>query len=241
MTHDVTGRILVVDDEKNLADGIKENLEAEGYDVSAVYHGGTALERIEQEQFDLIVLDVMLPGADGYLICETMREGGNNTPVLFLTAKGAADDRVRGLEAGGDDYLPKPFHLKEFLARVAAIMRRTKWYGSDIEAGSRLDFAGNEIDFRSFRGMDWNGVEQVLPHREAMIFKMLVEQEGDVVSREAILEKVWGYDVYPSTRTIDNFIVRLRKRFERAPDHPRHFHTVRGVGYRFTSDPEGES
>lgn len=230
-----------MDDEINLAEGIKENLEAEGHDVTTVYHGLTALETIRHNAFDLIVLDVMLPGADGFTICETMRASGNNAPVLFLTARGDADDRVRGLEAGGDDYLCKPFHLKEFLARVGAIMRRTRWYSLGLETGSKLDFAGNQMDFRSFRGRDWNGIEQVLPHREAMIFKVLAESPGAVVPREAILEKVWGYDVYPSTRTIDNFIVRLRKRFERTPEDPQHFHTVRGVGYRFTAEPEGES
>jgi two-component system alkaline phosphatase synthesis response regulator PhoP len=238
---DVVGRILVVDDEINLAEGIKENLVAEGHEVTTVYHGRTALDTITEGDFDLILLDVMLPGLDGYSICEAIRADGDNTPVLFLTAKGEADDRVRGLEAGGDDYLPKPFHLKELLARVGAIMRRTRWYGSDLEAGSRLEFAGNEMDFRSFRGKDWNGIEQILPHREAMIFKVLAESVGEVVSREAILEKVWGYDVYPSTRTIDNFIVRLRKKFERTPEEPQHFHTVRGVGYRFTAELEGES
>lgn len=238
---DVTGKILVVDDEINLAEGIKENLVAEGHDVTTVYHGGTALETITKNEFDLILLDVMLPGLDGYSICETIRRNGNNTPVLFLTAKGEADDRVRGLEAGGDDYLPKPFHLKELLARVGAIMRRTKWYHTGLEPGSRLEFAGNEMDFRSFHGKDWNGIEQILPHREAMIFKVLAESAGEVVSREAILEKVWGYDVYPSTRTIDNFIVRLRQKFERIPEEPQHFHTVRGIGYRFTAELEGES
>lgn len=232
-------RILVVDDEVDLAEGIRENLALEGHDVEAVYHGTTALERIRSGGFDLVILDVMLPGTDGYTICETMREEDRNTPVLFLTAKGTPDDRIRGLEVGGDDYLPKPFHLKELLLRVSAILRRSRWYDRNPE-GSTINFANNFFDFRAFKGRAWNGAEHVLPHKEAMIFKALAEREREVVSREDILETVWGYEAYPSTRTIDNFIVRLRKRFEPDPEHPRHFHTVRGVGYRFTVDAEGD-
>lgn len=232
-------RILVVDDEVNLAEGIRENLVLEGHEVEAVYHGTKALERIRTGDFDLVVLDVMLPGMDGYTICETMREEGRNTPVLFLTAKGTPDDRIRGLEAGGDDYLPKPFHLKELLLRVSAILRRARWYGDDTE-GTSIAFAGNVFDFRAFKGRAWDGAEQILPHKEAMILKVLAQRAGEVVSRDDILETVWGYEAYPSTRTIDNFIVRLRRRFEPDPEHPRHFHTVRGVGYRFTIEPEGE-
>lgn len=235
---EASNHILVVDDEINLAEGIRENLEADGHTVETSYHGRTALQLIREKDFDLVVLDVMLPGMDGFKICETMRSEGDNTPVLFLTAKGEADDRVRGLEAGGDDYLSKPFYLKELLARVAAILRRARWYNSDLGADGKMLFAGNEFDFKSFQGRAWNGVEHTLSHKESMILKMLYDREGEVVTREEILETVWGYEVYPSTRTIDNFIVRLRKRFERKPETPLHFHTVRGVGYRFTVEPE---
>ena len=233
--------ILVVEDEEHLALGIAENLELDGHEVEVVGDGRAALERIVAGGFDLILLDVMLPELDGYTVCERARAEGCDVPVLFLTAKGSVEDRVRGLEAGGDDYLPKPFHLRELLLRVGAILRRKGWYAEPLSGDGGDDvlrFAGNEFDFRSFRGRSWDGDEQALTHKEALILKALAERQGEVVSRDEILEKAWGYEVYPSTRTIDNFIVRLRKRFERDPESPCHFHTVRGVGYRFTREPE---
>ncbi len=232
------GRILVVEDELHLALGIRENLALEDYEVEVVGDGKAGLEAIRKGGLDLVVLDVMLPGLDGFTVCEMAREEGIDTPVLFLTARGSADDRIRGLEAGGDDYLPKPFHLKELLLRVAAIMRRRSWYGALPGEDSVLRFGGNEIDFRTYRGKAWDGQDHALTQKEVMILKALAERGGEVVGREEILEKVWGYEVFPSTRTIDNFIVRLRKRFERDADDPRHFHTVRGVGYRFTREAE---
>jgi two-component system alkaline phosphatase synthesis response regulator PhoP len=237
---DQAATILVVDDEVNLAKGIKENLEIEGHSVEAVFHGRTALEMVRAGTYDLVILDVMLPGVDGFTLCKTMRDEGQTTPVLFLTAKGEASDRIRGLEAGGDDYLPKPFHLRELLLRVHAILRRSRWYDAAIGRESEIRFEGNEFDFRSFKGRSWEGKEHAIPHKEAMIFKVLAERSGEVVSRDEILETVWGSEVFPSTRTIDNFIVRLRKRFEPDPESPRFFHTVRGVGYRFTPTPNKE-
>ncbi|HZO23766.1 MAG TPA: response regulator transcription factor [Steroidobacteraceae bacterium] len=233
-------RILVVEDDPHLAAGVAENLRAEGYDVVALGDGKPALEWLQAQQCSLIVLDVMLPEMDGFTLCRTLREQGNSTPVLFLTARGDPADRVRGLEAGGDDYLAKPFHLEEFLLRVRAILRRWDWYRStsSTPAGAVLQFAGNEVDFRAFRARSWNGVAQELTEKEAMILKVLAERPGEIVSREDLLERVWGYDVFPSTRTVDNFILRLRKRFERDPANPRHFLTVWGVGYRFLSEGE---
>jgi len=182
----------------------------------------------------------MLPGADGLTVCRTLRERGNTTPVLFLTARGDPADRVRGLEAGGDDYLAKPFHLQEFLLRVRAILRRWDWYhgASATAATAVLRFGGNEVDFRVFRARAWTGEAQELTEKEAMILKVLAEHAGEIVSREDLLERVWGYDVFPSTRTVDNFILRLRKRFEKDPANPRHFLTVWGVGYRFLTEGE---
>jgi two-component system alkaline phosphatase synthesis response regulator PhoP len=235
---DESPHILVVEDEAHLADGIRENLEFEGYRVSVAGDGPGGLDRLRGGGIDLVVLDVMLPGLDGFMVCEMAREEGIDTPILFLTARGAADDRVRGLEAGGDDYLTKPFQLKELLLRVAAILRRRNWYGALPQAGAVLRFAGGEVDFRTYHGRSWDGQEHLLTQKEAMILKALAERAGEVVGREEILERVWGYDVFPSTRTIDNFIVRLRRRFERDPDHPVHLHTVRGVGYRFTLEAE---
>lgn len=230
--------ILVVDDEEHLAQGIAENLEAEGFRATTIGEGRQALEMIRRGGYDLVLLDVMLPGLDGFTICETARQEGIQTPILFLTAKGSVDDRVRGLEAGGDDYLPKPFHLDELLARVKTILKRWSWYARDAERSQLLRFGDNEFDFATFQGRSWDGAQQQLTQKEAVILKVLAEREGEVVSREELLDKAWGYELYPSTRTIDNFIVRLRKRFERDAQAPRHFHTVRGIGYRFTAKGE---
>jgi two-component system alkaline phosphatase synthesis response regulator PhoP len=160
------------------------------------------------------------------------------TPVLFLTAKGEVEDRIRGLEAGGDDYLPKPFHLQELLLRVKVILRRWSWYEASAAPAALLAFGGNEIDFHTFQARAFDGRVHQLTHKEAMILKALAERPGETVSREELLERAWGYELYPSTRTVDNFIVRLRKRFEPDPERPRYFHTLRGVGYRFS--PAGE-
>jgi two-component system alkaline phosphatase synthesis response regulator PhoP len=245
-TNDLAFRILVVEDEESLAEGISENLELEGYQTEIAANGIQAMERVRTGDWDLILLDVMLPGMDGFTICQNARKEGIQTPILFLTAKGGIGDRIRGLEAGGDDYLSKPFALKELLLRVAAILRRKSWYaaplGSTAESASitssTIEFGGNEFDFKTYRGKAWDGSEQQLTHKEALILKCLSDRTGEIVSREEILEQVWGYEIFPSTRTIDNFIVRLRKRFERVPEAPRHFHTQRGVGYRFTKDED---
>ena len=228
-------RILVVDDEAHLADGIRENLEAEGYVTEVAYDGRQGLDAVRDGNFDLLVLDVMMPKMDGVEVCARLRAEGRQTPVLFLTVKNAPEDRVRGFEAGGDDYLGKPFHLRELLLRVEAILRRSQWYG---DASAALDFGGNSVDFRTYQASAWDGTEHALTHKEAMILKVLSEREGNIVTREDILDRVWGYEVLPSTRTVDNFIVRLRKRFERNPEAPMHFRTVRGVGYRFTLQAE---
>ena len=229
-------RILVVDDEEHLALGIAENLQLEGYVTEVVHDGRAALERIRAEEWALVVLDVMMPELDGFSVCEMARAEGNDVPILFLTARSDLDDRVRGLEAGGDDYLPKPFALRELLLRVTAILRRREVRSPGVASDKTSEFDQNVVDFSTYNGRSWNGVEHELTHKEAMILKVLCEREGEVVSRESILETVWGDEASPSTRTIDNFIVRLRKRFERDPEHPRHFHTIRGVGYRFTRE-----
>jgi two-component system, OmpR family, alkaline phosphatase synthesis response regulator PhoP len=226
-------RVLVVEDEPHLAEGIADNLEAEGYDVTIAANGAAGLERLSSRRFDLGILDVMLPELDGFTVCRLAREQGVETPILFLTARGGVDDRLRGLRAGGDDYLAKPFHLEELILRVKAILRRSA--GEEAPAlGSHLEFGGNRVDLDGYVATAWDGRRHELTHKEALILRVLAERQGTVVSRDTILDRVWGYDLFPSSRTIDNFIVRLRKRFERQPERPRHFHTVRGVGYRFT-------
>lgn len=231
-------RVLVVEDDVPLATGIAENLQAEGYDTHVLHDGTAAVEHLAKENYDLVVLDVMLPGCDGFEVCRSLRARGRVMPVMFLTARGDPEDRVRGLEAGGDDYLTKPFQLREFLLRTRAILRRWQWYRAEgVAREAPLSFGGNRVDFSEFRATSWDGASHDLTEKEAMILKALAEADGRVVSREDLVERVWGEDVFPSTRTVDNFILRLRKRFERDPAQPRFFHSVRGVGYRF--DPEG--
>jgi two-component system alkaline phosphatase synthesis response regulator PhoP len=225
--------ILVVEDEPNLAAGLREALEAEGYWVQTVTDGLEAHRALSAGRYDLVLLDVMLPYLDGFALCERIRSEGNQTPVLFLTAKGLAEDRIKGFEAGGDDYLDKPFELKELLLRIAAILRRTAWY---VQNHAELKFGDNTVDFANYQARSWNGLAHELTHKEAMILKLLANRSGTTVTREEILDHVWGYEVFPSTRTIDNFIVRLRKRFERDPERPQFIHTVHGIGYRFTAE-----
>ena len=234
-------RILVVEDDLHLAEGMAENMRAEGYAADTAHDGRSGLDKAVAGDYDLLVLDVMLPQMDGFALCRALRAQGKNTPVLFLTARGDPQDRVRGLEAGGDDYLTKPFHLEEFLLRVRAILKRWQWYKDGLGARAAqtdtLSFAGNTANFRTFQAHAWDGAVHDLTEKEAMILKVLGEKPGDVITRDDLLEKVWGYEAFPSTRTVDNFILRLRKIFERDPHNPRHFLTVRGVGYRFL--PEG--
>jgi DNA-binding response OmpR family regulator len=231
-------RILVVEDEVHLAEGICENLIAEGYQAESTGRGEVALERILANDYALVLLDVMLLGMDGYTVCEEARKAGKQTPILFLTAKAAVDDRIRGLDAGGDDYLTKPFHLRELLARVQTILRRWEWYGAETTASSKVRFGENEIDFHQFRGQAWDGSTYELTQKEAMIVKALTELKGEIITRDDLLERVWDHEVYPSTRTIDILLQRLRRKFEKDPENPTYLHTVRGVGYCFT--PEGK-
>jgi len=233
---DRVSRILLVEDDEDLAAGIRDNLLAEGYRARVVHDGDSGLHMAMQQRFDLILLDVMLPGMDGFEVCRRLRANGSNVPVLFLTARSGRDDRIRGLREGGDDYLTKPFDLQEMLARVAAILRRQRWYAGEGSEGM-LRFGGNQVDLLRYCGTDRHGVEHELTHKEAQILKCLADLEGQVVTRDQILDRVWADGRYPSSRTIDNFIVKLRRRFEVDAARPEHFHTIHGAGYRFTRDP----
>jgi two-component system alkaline phosphatase synthesis response regulator PhoP len=240
-TSDHPARVFVVEDEEHLAAGIAENLEHEGHRVEVARDGMVALRRLLDTTFDLVVLDVMLPGLDGFSVCRLARERGVETPVLFLTARGGPADRIQGLRDGGDDYLSKPFHLEELLLRVRAILRRSRGGGAirAADLGSPvIEFGGNRVDLRAYRAVGFDAQEHELTHKEAQILRLLAARAGEVVSRDEILDRVWGLEEYPTARTIDNFLLRLRRRFERTPEEPRHFHTVRGVGYRFTVEPE---
>ncbi len=226
--------VLIVEDEVALADVLADNLREEGWGVLLAHDGESGRARWRASEPDLVVLDVMLPRLDGFRLCEKMRAEGFDTPVLYLSARGAAHDRVRGLEAGGDDYLPKPFHLPEFLLRVRALLRRRGW--GDAAPPARAEFGGHTVDFRSWTAHLADGRNEPLGEREVGILRLLSERAGDVVSRDDILDAVWGGDAFPSSRTVDNFVLRLRRLFEPDPSSPRYFHTVWGVGYRFTPD-----
>jgi two-component system alkaline phosphatase synthesis response regulator PhoP len=226
-------RLLVVEDEAHLREVIADNLELEGYAVATVDNGLDALERARGERPDLMLLDVMLPGLNGFEVCKRLREARDDTPILFLTARSGDDDRVRGLELGGDDFLGKPFDLRELILRVKAILRRTQWYRAGTKGGDELVLGTSRVDFKRFVATV-DGQELVLSQKEAMILRYLWERSGEVVDRAEILDRCWGYEAFPTTRTIDNFIVRLRRVLEPDARNPRYIHTVRGVGYRLT-------
>lgn len=238
-THPVqTPLVLLVEDEATLAEVIADNLEAEGYRVEIAPDGKQGLEAWQALTPNLIVLDVMLPYVNGFDVCKTMRERGDSTPVLFLSAKGQADDRVTGLSVGGDDYLTKPFHLPEFLLRVGNMLKRQQW-GDGAHVLDKVAFGSNEVNFRTWVATLEGGRQELLGERELKIFKLLAERAGEVVSRDDILDEVWGEDAFPSSRTVDNFVLRLRKLFEPNPSEPTYIHTIWGVGYKFT--PEGNA
>jgi two-component system alkaline phosphatase synthesis response regulator PhoP len=198
-----------------------------------VVDGVLALERIREAEPALVLLDVMLPGVDGFTICDTLRREGRDVPILFLTARSTQDDRVRGLELGGDDFLGKPFDLRELMLRVKAILKRTSWVQAPSAAGDTLVLGSARIDFKRYVAT-LDGRELQLSQKETMILRCLAERPGEVVSRADILDRVWGYNAFPTERTIDNFIVRLRRVLEPDPQAPRYIHTVRGTGYRLT-------
>ena len=232
-------RLLVVEDEAHLATGIKFNLELEDYEVEVVADGLQALERTtgpQRRPFDLILLDVMLPGLDGFEVTQRLRQAGDYTPILMLTAKGLPEDVVQGLESGADDYLSKPFDLTVLLARVKGLLRRRDWARSGGEGPERARIGDVEVDFSTFevRGA---GRDAQLTLLEAMLLKLLVQNAGRVVPKAEILEKVWNVSPDTQTRAVDNFILRLRRYLEPDPSHPRHLHTVRGAGYRLVLEP----
>lgn len=228
--------ILLVEDEENLHEALKLNLELEGYEVSSSFDGITALKKVQQEFFNLIILDLMLPELDGISVCETLRLQQNNTPILMLSAKNSSADRVLGLKKGADDYLTKPFNLEELLLRVEKMIRKNEMIGSRNAVEDVYEFGNNRIDFNGLTAVNNKRETIELTKKEVMLLKLLIENKNEVVTREKILQTVWGYNVYPTTRTIDNFIMNFRKYFEMDSKNPVHFHSVRGMGYKFTID-----
>ncbi|OEU69201.1 MAG: DNA-binding response regulator [Desulfuromonadales bacterium C00003093] len=223
--------ILLVEDEPHIAQGLIYNLQEEGYQVTHVESGEAALRHLDEQNCALVILDLMLPGIDGLEVCRRLRKRGNQVPILMLTARSEEQDRVAGLSEGADDYLAKPFNLKEFLLRVAGLLRRTNWQQM-LAQSNIVQFGGNRIDLSNHQAETTKGVLQ-LTNLEIKMLRQFFAKEGKLITRGELLKSVWGMAPDTETRTLDNFIVRLRKYFEQDPAKPRHFLTVRGRGYRF--------
>lgn len=223
-------KILIVEDEPNMVNGLKDNLEFEGYEIDTAMEGNTGLQKVTANHYDLILLDIMLPEISGLDICKSARKQGINTPIILLTAKGEEIDKVLGLELGADDYITKPFSLRELLARIKAIMRRA---GNGI-AGEEAEFnkIGNvKVNFKNYVAMDGSG-EIRMSLKEFEILNYLYQHAGATVDRDDLMEKVWGINYDITTRTVDNFIVKLRQKVEADPNNPRIILTVHGIGYK---------
>jgi DNA-binding response OmpR family regulator len=222
-------QILIVEDEPNMRLGLKDNLEFEGYQVTLADNGTDGLRIILSQRFDLILMDVMMPGISGLDVCKRARDKGVETPIVLLTAKGEEMDKVLGLELGADDYVTKPFGLRELLARIRAILRRgTPTPGSKTQA---IKVGKLTVNFESYTA-ESGGTPVRMSHKEFEILNYLMQHKNEVVSRYDLLEKVWGYDESPTTRTVDNFIVKLRQKVEADPNDPRIILTVHGTGYK---------
>ena len=226
-------KIFLVEDEENLLDVIRLNLELEEYDVDSFRNGKSAIENFTASNYNLVILDVMLPELNGFDVCRFIRKKDANVPILFLTAKNSSEDRVMGLKIGADDYLSKPFNLEELLLRVKNLIKigSLKTVKNEIET---YRFENNYINFSTYEISCFDGKKHTLSKKEALLLKLLIERKNQVVSRDEILEKIWGADTFPSARTIDNFILAFRKYFESKESPKRHFHSIRGVGYKFT-------
>lgn len=230
-----TTRILLAEDEKSLREGIKLNLEIEGYEVEEAVNGNEALKKFDNQRFNLVILDVMMPEINGFEVCEKIRLTDNETPILFLTAKDTSKDKIDGLKLGADDYLTKPFNLEELILRIKILVKHSlKGTPEESEIGN-FEFGGNQINFSTFEASSFENKSIHLTKKETALLKLLVDRKNQVVSRQQILQYVWGYDVFPSTRTIDNFILSFRKYFEKDAKNPEYFHSIRGVGYKFVA------
>jgi two-component system alkaline phosphatase synthesis response regulator PhoP len=228
-------RILLVEDEETLAIGLEYNLTEEGYSVRWAKNGKEAVEFFENEKFDLIILDIMLPYVNGFEIAEIVRKADPQMPVLMLTAKTESSDKVKGLEAGADDYITKPFHLQELLLRVEGMLKRKSWYKKASELQPLYKFGENEINFENLNCKHGKEEIRLTPH-EAMVIKYLVERKGEIVARKELLENVWHLNPEIETRTVDIFMARLRKYFEADPANPVYIKSIRGAGYMFLEE-----
>lgn len=223
-------KILIVDDEQNMRTGLKDNLEFEGYDVETANDGDEGLKKILADNYNLIILDVMMPKKSGFDVCKEARKNGIKTPIILLTAKGEEIDKVVGLEIGADDYVTKPFSLRELLARVKAILRRSDSLIMDNEQ-REIKIGKLTIDFNSYKA-EFNNKDVAMSHKEFEILRYLWKHRNLTVSRDNLLTEIWGYDETPTTRTVDNFILKLRQKIEIDPNHPQVILTVHGIGYK---------
>ena len=230
MNEEQKEKILIIEDEADLVKGLKLNLADEGYEVEWASDGREGLRRALEEAPDLIILDIMLPGMNGLEVCRELRQKKANIPVIMLTAKGEEVDKIVGLEIGADDYMTKPFSVRELLARIKAHLRREKREPQSVP--KTCVFGDVEVDFVHFK-VRRAGRESDLTSLEVDILRYLIAHKGEVVSREALLDKIWGYEKFPTTRTIDNHILKLRKKIEEDPARPRHIFSIYGEGYRF--------
>ncbi len=232
MVEKPVARLLVVEDERNVARTLVERLRKEGFDVAWASTAAEADLEITARKFDLALLDVGLPDRSGFEVAESLRKSQPQAAIIFLTAFGTPEDRIRGLELGAEDYVVKPFHLKELLLRVQNGLKRAKYVASDLAASELLSVGKARIDFAKFTA-EVDGREHSLTHKECALLKLLVERRGKVVSRDEILNHVWSEDEFPTSRTVDNFIMRLRRLIEENPEEPAVIRSVRGVGYLF--------
>lgn len=226
--------ILLVEDEENLHETLRLNLEIDGYELTSAYNGTDALKAIKEEYFDLIILDIMLPEVDGISVIERVRIQNLDIPILILSAKNSSADKILGLRTGADDYLTKPFNLEELLLRVNKLIKKNILLQHKDNIPDNISFGKNSVDFKAQEAITWEGKKILLSKKETMLLRLLIEHKNEVVTREKILQSVWGYNVYPTTRTIDNFILSFRKYFEEDSRNPKHFHSARGVGYKYT-------
>ena len=228
--------ILLVEDESHIAQGLIFNLEAEGYRVTHAETGAAAMEAFAKHNFDLVVLDLMLPDSHGIDLCREMRAASSQLPILILTALGEDQHRIKGLQEGADDYLAKPFNLDEFLLRVNGMLKRSAWYQPDYDEETSYQFGSNTIDLKNLDAETAGGTIR-LTELEGRMLATFFANENETLTRAELLKSVWGMAEDTETRTLDNFIVRLRKYFEEDPANPKHFLTVRGRGYRFIKEP----
>ena len=225
-------KILIVEDEPDMRLGLKDNLEFDGYEVDSAENGKDGYEKIIKNNYDLVLMDVMMPEMSGFEVCKQIRKEGINVPVILLTAKGEEIDKVRGLEIGADDYITKPFSLRELLARVKAVLRRAPEHNAQVEKkNSKIQIGLLTVDFSTFIAASKNKPVQ-MSHKEFELLHYLWDNRNTVVTRDDLLNKIWGYEESPTTRTVDNFIVRLRQKIEKDPERPHYIITVHGIGYK---------